>query len=113
MDRSRVELGRWGEDLATRHYTAAGYRLIDRNWRGDGGEIDLVLDGGDHIVFCEVKTRSSVRFGAPAEAVDPRKQLRIRALALQWLHAHGRRGDVRFDVASVLAGRVSVTEDAF
>ena len=64
-------------------------------------------------MFCEVKSRRSERFGAAAEAVDRRKQLRIRSLAAQWLKANGRRGRVRFDVATVTGVEVKVIENAF
>ena len=64
-------------------------------------------------MFCEVKSRRSERFGAAAEAVDWRKQRRIRALAAQWLEATGRRGRVRFDVATVTGVEIDVIEGAF
>ena len=64
-------------------------------------------------MFCEVKARRSERFGAAAEAVDRRKQLRIRSLATQWLKANGRRGRVRFDVATVTGVEIDVIEGAF
>lgn len=64
--------------------------------------------------MCEVKTRSSDAYGSPAAAVTPAKQLRLRRLALAWLEAHDRRGaTLRFDVACVVAGVVSVIESAF
>lgn len=72
-----------------------------------------MLRRGSEIVFCEVKSRRSDRFGTPAEAVDRRKQLRIRSLAAQWLEANGRRGRVRFDVATVTGVDVEVIEGAF
>ena len=78
-----------------------------------GGELDLVLCRDGEIVFCEVKSRRSERYGAAAEAVDWRKQRRIRALAVQWLEASGRRGRVRFDVATVTGVEVNVIEGAF
>ena len=65
------------------------------------------------IVFCEVKARRSDRFGSPAEAVDRRKQIRIRSLAAQWLKANNRRGRIRFDVATVTGVDVHVIENAF
>ena len=71
----------------------------------------LFRDG--EIVFCEVKARRSERFGSAAEAVDRRKQIRIRSLAAQWLEASGRRGRVRFDVATVTGVEVRVIESAF
>ena len=113
MDRSRVALGRWGEDLVARTYEAEGYAVLDRNWRIKGGELDLVLGRHDEIVFCEVKTRSSARFGSALEAVGPRKQQLVRRTALSWLDRHQRRGRLRFDVASVFAGRVTVITGAF
>jgi putative endonuclease len=102
----RRALGQRGEDLVADWYEAAGYRILDRNWRCRDGELDLVLSHGRTVVFCEVKTRRSTAFGAPVEAVTATKQRRIRTLALQWLAAHSRRGgDLRFDVASVLFPR--------
>lgn len=113
MDRSRVALGEWGETRVARHYEAAGYRVLDRNWRVRGGELDLVLARGDEIVFCEVKTRSSDRFGRGVEAVGRRKQQFLRRTAVSWLDAHARRGRVRFDVAAVTGRRIEVVEGAF
>lgn len=113
MDRSRVALGEWGETRVARHYESAGYEVLDRNWRVRGGELDLVLGRGDEIVFCEVKTRSSNRFGDGAEAVGHRKQQFLRRTAVSWLDAHDRRGRLRFDVAAVSGGRIRVIEGAF
>ena len=110
---SRAALGRWGEEKVARTYADAGYVVLARNWRGRAGELDLVLEYGRTIVFCEVKTRSSTRFGSGAEAVGWKKQRRIRALAVEWLRQNGRSGAIRFDVASVESGRVSIIRDAF
>ena len=63
-------LGAYGETLAARHLVGQGMVLLDRNWRCEAGEIDLVLRDGDVLVVCEVKTRSSLRYGTPHEAVD-------------------------------------------
>ncbi len=112
-DISRVALGRWGERRAARHYEAAGYVVLDQNWVVRGGELDLVVMRGDEIVFCEVKTRSSDRFGAAVEAVDHRKQRFVRRAAMSWLDAHDRRGRIRFDVATVTGPRVEILEGAF
>ena len=92
-----------------RHYEAAGYVVLDQNWQVRGGELDLVLERGDEIVFCEVKTRSSHRF----EAVDSRKQRFIRRTALSWLDTHDRRGRLRFDVAAVTGSAIEIVEGAF
>ncbi|MEQ8840927.1 MAG: YraN family protein [Acidimicrobiales bacterium] len=113
MDRSRVALGQWGETRVARHYERAGYEVLDRNWRVRGGELDLVLGRDDEIVFCEVKTRSSDRFGAGVEAVGVRKQQFLRRTAVSWLDAHDRRGRLRFDVAAVTGNRIDVVEAAF
>ena len=112
-DRSRVALGRWGERRVARHYEAAGYVVLDQNWQVRGGELDLVVMRGDEIVFCEVKTRSSDRFGSGLEAVDQRKQRFVRRAAMSWLDANDRRGRLRFDVATVTGPRVEVLEGAF
>ena len=112
-DRSRQARGVWGERKAARWYAEAGYEILDRNWRVRDGELDLVLWRDGEIVFCEVKSRRSDRFGSAAEAVDWRKQRRIRSLAAQWLRASGRRGRVRFDVATVTGVEVDVIEGAF
>ena len=107
-------LGAAGEWRAAEWYRARGYEVVDRNWRCRLGEIDLVCRSGDLLVICEVKSRSSVSFGAPEEAVTAAKRRRLRRLAARWLAEHrGRHPRVRFDVASVLGDRVRVVEDAF
>ncbi|HVM41771.1 MAG TPA: YraN family protein [Acidimicrobiia bacterium] len=111
-------LGEAGETLVARHYEASGFEVLDRNWRSPAGELDLVLRRGRLVVFCEVKTRAGIGFGVPAEAVDARKQARIRRLASAWLAEHRRRGETRFDVASVVWPKggqptVEVIEAAF
>jgi putative endonuclease len=112
--------GSFGEDLAVRWYLARGYRLLARNWRCRVGELDIVAGKGSLVVFCEVKARSSAAFGLPVEAVGPVKQLRSRRLAAAWFAAQGAGGreargggPVRFDVASVLSGKIEVIEGAF
>jgi putative endonuclease len=98
------ELGRYGEDVAVRHLHDQGLVILERNWRRRAGEIDIVARHGDVLVFCEVKTRRSDRFGSPVEAVTPRKLARMRVLAAAWL-AERRppyAADLRFDVVSVL-----------
>lgn len=114
----RRGIGAAGEAAAAEWYRAHGYEVLDRNWRVREGELDLVARRGSTIVFCEVKTRSSDRFGVPAEAVTFAKQRRLRTLATRWLASHPKmHGELRFDVASVTpAGAkpaVAVTEAAF
>jgi putative endonuclease len=110
----RLALGRAGEEAAAAWYIGRGYEIVDRNWRSRMGEIDLVCDGHDVLVFCEVKTRRSDRLGAPEEAVTRSKQLRLRRLAAEYLflHTSGRR-QVRFDVVAILDSGLTVIEGAF
>jgi putative endonuclease len=108
----RHRLGAAGEDAVARWYEAAAYEVLDRNWRCRDGELDLVVLRDATLVFCEVKTRASTRFGAPVEAVTETKQRRLRTLAARWLAEHDtRRRTLRFDVASVTrtpAGELAV-----
>jgi putative endonuclease len=98
----RRVVGQNGEDATAAWYGAAGYEILDRNWRVREGELDLVVRGAGVIAFCEVKTRRGDAFGIPAEAVTVRKQQRLRLLAGRWLGEHGTSGEtLRFDVASV------------
>ncbi len=114
----RAAVGSAGEEAAARWYEAEGYEVLERNWRRREGEVDLIARRGRTVVFCEVKARTSDRFGTGAEAVLPAKQQRIRRLAARWLSeltpAAGRGlVDLRFDVASFTAGELTVVEDAF
>lgn len=109
MDESpRAALGRYGEQLAAEHLTAAGMTVLARNWRCAQGELDLVLrERNGTVVFCEVKTRSGTGFGEPEEAVGPRKARKLRGLACRWLLEHRPPGgaEIRFDVVSVVRRR--------
>lgn len=102
----RRALGRFGETYAARHLVRQGLVLLDRNWRCEAGEIDLVLREGRVLVVCEVKTRSSTAFGPPVAAVSEQKAERLRRLADRWLEEHGvRPPEVRLDVVGVLVPR--------
>lgn len=102
----RRGLGRYGEQLAVRHLTAAGLVLLDQNWRCDAGEIDLVLREGRVLVICEVKTRSSTAYGEPLAAVTPVKLQRLRRLGARWMAAHGvHPPDVRIDMVGIVRPR--------
>ncbi len=108
--RAKDALGRYGEQVAAAHLTDAGLTILARNWRCRDGELDIVAAEGPTLVVCEVKTRSSTAFGDPAEAVDRRKVVRLRHLALCWLGEQ--RGtdsrywpEIRFDVISVLRAK--------
>jgi putative endonuclease len=101
--RQRRGLGAYGEGLAARHLTEQGMVLLDRNWRCELGEIDLVLRDGRALVVCEVKTRSSLAFGSPLEGVTEQKAARLRRLAARWLADHAvHPPEVRIDLVGVL-----------
>ena len=96
-------LGRSGEQAAAEYLESHGLRILDRNWRSADGEIDIVAVERRVLVVCEVKSRTSVRYGSPLEAVSRVKRARLRRLAVQWLNAHGVRFDqVRIDVIGLM-----------
>jgi putative transposase len=114
----RHVLGETGEDLAAAALKKQGYKVIERNYRTPLGEIDLIARHQGVLVFIEVKTRSSARFGAGQEAVHYGKQARYRRLADYYLKQK-RLGEiaVRFDVVGILwqdgKPQVEVIEGAF
>lgn len=102
----RIALGQRGEQLALEYLRARGLVVLDRNWRpsrqGVRGELDLVARDGDDLVIVEVKTRRSIAYGAPIEAVTSRKMRTLRSLALAWLeHRSVHAPRLRFDVIAV------------
>ena len=100
---ARTRFGRSGEALAEELYRRNGFTIVERNARVGRGEIDLIVRRGRLIVFCEVKTRGTERWGEPAEAVGYVKQQQVRRLAAQWLRQRGASAaEVRFDVVSVI-----------
>ncbi|MCD4536020.1 YraN family protein [Nocardioides sp. cx-169] len=100
---SRQALGAYGERVAARHLVAAGLVLLDRNWRCDEGEIDLVLRDGAVLVVGEVKTRTSEVCGSPHEAVSEAKLDRLRRLGQRWAEDHGLHPpETRVDLVAVL-----------
>lgn len=97
-------IGAHGEELACEYLSGLGYELVDRNWRCDQGELDIVARDGACLVFCEVKTRRSVAFGSPVEAVTRGKAARLRRLAVSWLREHPERAEeMRIDVIGILS----------
>jgi putative endonuclease len=96
-------LGDRGERAAKRYLKQQGFRIVDRQYRNQYGEIDIIALDGSQIVFVEVKTRRSTETGQPFEAVDRRKQQKLTKLALIWLKK-ARRMDqsARFDIVSVI-----------
>jgi putative endonuclease len=110
---AKDELGRAGEQRAVEHLDALGYRIIDRNWRCSQGEVDIVAVRGEHLVVVEVKTRRSLDFGHPLEAIDARKASRLWRLAAAWIAAHpgearGRR--LRLDAIAITGAHPATGE---
>ena len=98
-------LGAWGERVACALLRRDGWSILERGYRLGRREIDVIARRGSLLAFVEVKTRSTDRFGPPAEAVTWRKRREIETVALDYLARHVRDDvDVRFDVVSVLAG---------
>jgi putative endonuclease len=103
--RASDALGRYGEDVAARHLAADGMAILQRNWRCDLGEIDIVADDAGVLVVCEVKTRRGLGFGGPSESVTREKLARLRRLCARWLQDQPeprRFTGVRLDVVGVL-----------
>jgi len=95
--------GRKAEDIACARLQQAGLALTTRNYRSPFGEIDLVMQERDTLVFVEVRYRSSDDFGTPAETVDARKQARLRATAEHYLQNTPRASKkaCRFDIVAL------------
>jgi putative endonuclease len=102
--RAKDALGRYGEQVAANHLVSQGLVVLERNWRCDAGEIDIIARDGRTLVFCEVKTRRGTAFGGPLEAVTWRKAARLRRLGARWVSERDvHPAEIRFDVIGVLA----------
>ncbi|HUU80239.1 MAG TPA: YraN family protein [Acidobacteriota bacterium] len=118
MTRERLELGKWGEDLAVKKIKGLGYKEIVRNYRCPLGEVDLIAREGDTLVFIEIKTRKDKSIGYAKEAVDARKRRQLSKVALAYMKSM-ECCDVkaRFDVVAINLDRdkpqVEVIKNAF
>jgi len=102
VSKIRQLFGRDGERLAERYLQQKGYKLVERNYRCRGGEVDLILLDRKVIVFVEVKTRSDHEFGSPLEAVEARKQKKMIQAAQFFLNQKGLHNrEARFDVIGI------------
>jgi putative endonuclease len=81
----RHRIGAWGEEIASQYLEAKGYQIRARNWRTQEGEVDLVAQDGETVVFVEVKTRTSKDFGWPEESVTVAKRRRLQRVAMAYL----------------------------
>ena len=100
---ARQAIGAYGEQVAARHLDGLGIVVLERNWRCDEGEIDIVARDGAVLVVCEVKTRTSLVAGTPHEAVTAPKLDRLRRLGERWARERGIRPEgIRVDLVAVL-----------
>ena len=93
--------GAVGEDAAADYLAAKGYRIVERNYRTRFGEIDIIAESGQYILFTEIKTRQKDSMVSPFEAVTPAKQRRITKTALLYLQTHRVSLQPRFDVIGI------------
>ena len=100
------ELGREGEAIAARHLEAAGWTVLERNYRAGRNEVDLIVRRGRTVAFVEVKSRRGNGFGHPLEAITERKRVEIAKVARAWMRARGglRGLTLRFDAVAVRFG---------
>lgn len=101
--RNNKDLGELGEDLAAKSLKKKKISIISRNYRQNNGEIDIIAEDGDDLVFIEVKTRSNTKYGTPGEAVNFSKQQQIIRVAREYISRHNLfHKNIRFDVITVL-----------
>ena len=118
MPNARQKLGKKGEDIAVRALMKKGRRILERNYVTPLGEIDIIARDGQTLVFVEVKTRRTLRYGDPKLAVTRKKQVKISMAALFYLKKMKKIGQkARFDVVAIQTGdgadRVEIVENAF
>ena len=95
--------GAWGERKAAAFLRKKGLRVVERNFSCRFGEIDIIAENKDFLIFCEVKLRKSDAFGAPREFVTAQKQQRLRKTAALYLSQYPTEKQPRFDVVEVYA----------
>lgn len=105
--------GRRGEDVAAAFLTAAGYRVLQRNVRLPGGEIDALCLDGSTLVVVEVKRRDTATFGSALGAVDARKRATLRRIAEEYAQIVAPTAKIRFDIVTIDGNRPSLHRNAF
>ena len=110
---NRAARGRAAEDAAVALLLRHGYRIVARNVRLPGDEIDVIARDGNVVVFVEVKARATSAYGGAKAAVDARKRATLRAIAADWLQIAAPRARARFDVVTFEGGRATLHQDAF
>lgn len=104
--RTKDAVGRHGEDLAVAHLETYGWQILARNWRSPRGELDIIAREGCTAVVVEVKTRTGMGFGHPAQAITEAKLARLRRLTAEWLTEQEQwTHDVRIDVIAIVLSK--------
>lgn len=116
----RINLGKLGEEAATEYLLQQGYRIMERNFRCTLGELDIIAEDGDYLVFIEVRSRHGVSFGLPQETVNWAKQRKLKQLASFYLKIKNSwKRKCRFDVLGVIFDQqtkvksIELIKDAF
>ena len=111
---NRRAYGNEGEQAACEHLKRKGWTILERNVRRGPGEIDIIARKRKLVAFIEVKRRSSLNYGRPAEAVNAEKQKRIARAAALYVQEKGlENAKLRFDIIEILPGEIRHIEDAF
>lgn len=120
MSKHAVAVGKTGEDIAVKFLKGSGYRIIQRNYKNTLGEIDIIAYDRGILVFVEVKTRTSLSFGYPQEAITHNKQKQLNKVALSYCKQYNLvHTSARFDIVSILlqtdqsGPEISIIKDAF
>lgn len=105
--KANIPKGKKGEGLAVQYLERQGYKIIEKNWRYSRlGELDLIAEKGDTLVFIEVKTRTSSEYGHPTEVIVPKKLNRMRNLAEIYINglSSSNYKNFRMDLVAILIG---------
>ena len=115
---TKLQTGNHGENLATEYLQGKGYVILERNWRHQKAELDIIAQHGNTTVFVEVKTRRGLNYGYPEEGVTPAKQKHLSRGANAYVIEKDINNDLRFDIISIIlkkgeAPEINHIEDAF
>ncbi len=114
MKKLNKVVGAKGEMIAAKFLKSKGYEIIKQNYKNEYGEIDIITAYDGYLIFVEVKTRSTLEFGMPSEAVDAHKRRKISQVASQYIRFNKLYDyPVRFDVIEVCGEKINHIEDAF
>lgn len=113
-----MKFGTWGEEIASKHLQKKGYAILERNFRCKMGELDIIAQKGELLVFIEVKTRNNLNYGLPCEAITLEKKHHIKRVSTYYIRQHQLENlDLRIDVIEILKieGKTYIhhLEDAF